>query len=108
MCALLFGSSVMGKTLYVGTGVAEILSYSFDGTSFAPISSTNDSFPSPTWQTFDGDIMYSVSESGGTPGAITSYIVENGTFTKISQSAGLPGPVHIALTKNKKGLITAA
>ncbi|KAH0604966.1 uncharacterized protein H6S33_004948 [Morchella sextelata] len=105
MCALLFGSSVMGKTLYVGTGVAQILSYAFDGTSFQPISATNDSFPSPTWQTFDGDIMYSVSESGGTtPGAITSYTVENGTFTKISQSAGLPGPVHIAVTKNKKGI----
>lgn len=111
MGALLFGSSVMGKTLYVGTAVAEVLSYSFDAysASFAPISATNDSFPSPTWQSFDGDIMYSVSESGGTtPGAITSYTVENGTFTKIDQETGLTGPVHIAVTKNKKGLITAA
>lgn len=99
----------MAKTLYVGSGAGQIHSYSVANGAFTKISSTNDSFPAPTWQTIYGDYLYSVSESGGNePGAITAYTIADGKFTKKSVATGLSGPVHIAIVGKGTGLITAA
>jgi 6-phosphogluconolactonase len=109
-----FTTLAFSNTLFIGSygGLIHTAHLSQNGTLTA-ITSTNHSAPSPSWQELspvNRSLLYTVEETSSASnlsGAVTSYLITNGTLHKLSSALGPLSPVSLSISPTGDLLFTA-